>query len=168
MAAYRGHLAVVETLISASSSLISIQNHAGETFLHKAVSGFQSPAFRRLGRQVELLRKLLSGDKKFHMDEIIKAKNTDGETAFHVATTGNIRIPTDLIKLLKTAPLIKPLQGYNLRKATATSSSHKKNDRICISPGTSFRMSDTKMFVLAGIENEVDASSTTTDQEDLV
>ncbi|CAK8540698.1 unnamed protein product [Lathyrus sativus] len=166
VAAYRGHLAVVETLISASSSLISIRNHAGETFLHKAVSGFQSPAFRRLDRQVELLRKLLSGDKKFHMEEIINAKNTDGETALQVATTGNTKIPTDLIKLLKTAPMIKPLQGlgYNSRKATTASSSQMKNDRICISPGTSFRMSDAKMLVLAGIEKNASDASSNTDQ----
>ncbi|RDX84189.1 E3 ubiquitin-protein ligase mib1, partial [Mucuna pruriens] len=191
VAAYRGQLAAVEALVSESPALISQRNNAGETFLHKAVFGFQSTSFRRLDRQVELLRQLVS-DKKFHIEEVINAKNTDGRTALHIATIGKIH--TDLVKLLMTVPsinvnvsdvdgmtpldylkqspnsaassvLIRKLvaaggmfhrQGYNSRKGIA---SHMKMHSIGGSPGTSFRVSDTQIFLYTGIENASDASS---------
>ncbi|KAJ1391568.1 Ankyrin repeat [Sesbania bispinosa] len=191
VAASRGQLAAVEALVSAFPTLISLTNNAGETFLHKAVSGFQTPAFRRLDRQVELLRKLISG-KNFHVEDIINVKNNDGRTALHMAIIGNIH--TDLVQLLMTAPLINvnicdvdgmtPLdylrqrpnsassdilikklisaggmfgcQGYNSRKAIA---SHIRMQSIGSSPGTSFRVSDTEIFLYTGIENVSDASA---------
>lgn len=197
VAAYRGQLAAVETLVSVPSTLISLRNNTGETFLHKAVSGFQSPSFRRLDKQVELLRQLLS-DERFHIEEIINAKNNDGRTALHIATMGS-NVHTDLVKLLITAPLIDvnvsdvdgmtPLdylrqnpnsaaisgvvirklvsagamfrdRGYNSGKAKA--SHMKMHHSICSSPGTSFRISDTQMFLYTGIENN--ASDASTDQ----
>lgn len=192
VAAYRGQLAAVEALVSASPALISQRNNAGETFLHKAVSGFQSTSFRRLDRQVELLRQLVSS-KDFRIEEIINAKNTDGRTALHIATIGKIH--TDLVKLLMTAPsidvnvsdvdgitpldylkqnpnseassvLIRKLvaaggrfhnQGYKPRKTVA---SHMKMHSIGGSPGTSFRISDTQIFLYTGIENASDDAST--------
>jgi len=191
VAAYRGQLAAVEVLVSASPALVSRRNNAGDTFLHKAVSGFQSTSFRRLDRQVELLRQLVSC-KKFHIEEVINVKNTDGRTALHIGTMGKIH--TDLVKLLMTAPsinvnvsdvngmtplnylkqspntaasnvLIRKLvaaggmfhnQGYNSRKAIA---SHMKMHSIGGSPGTSFRISDTQMFLYTGIENASDGST---------
>ncbi|KAG5099146.1 hypothetical protein JHK82_044198 [Glycine max] len=189
VAAYRGQLAAVEALVSASPALISLRNNAGETFLHKAVSGFQSTSFRRLDRQVELLRQLVSG-KKFHIEEVINVKNTDGRTALHIATIGKIH--TDLVKLLMTAPSINvnvsdangmtPLDylkqspnsaasnvlirkliaaggmfhHHSSRKAIA---SHMKMHSIGGSPGTSFRISDTQIFLYTGIENASDAST---------
>lgn len=186
VAAYRGQLAAVEALVSAHPSLISQTNNVGETFLHKAVSGFQTPAFRRLDRQVALLKQLLSG-KNFHTEEIINVKNQDGRTALHMAIIGNIH--TDLVQLLMTAPLINvnacdvdgmtPLdylrqcpisassdilirklisaggmfgcKDYDSRKAIA---SHLKMQGGS-SPGTSFRISDTEIFLYTGIENNV-------------
>ncbi|CAJ1784642.1 unnamed protein product [Sphenostylis stenocarpa] len=191
VAAYRGQLAAVEALVSASPTLISQRNNAGDTFLHKAVSGFQSTSFRRLDRQVELLRQLVSC-KKFHIEEVINVKNTDGRTALHIGTIGKIHI--DLVKLLMTAPsinvnvsdvngmtpldylkqspntaasnvLIRKLiaaggmfhnQGYSSRKSTAT---HMKMHSFGGSPGTSFRISDTQIFLYTGIENASDAST---------
>ncbi|XP_061345455.1 uncharacterized protein LOC133291247 isoform X2 [Gastrolobium bilobum] len=191
VAASRGQLAAAEALVSSFPTLISLRNNAGETFLHKAVSGFQTPAFRRLDRQVELLRKLLSG-KNFHVEDIINVKNNDGRTALHMAIIGNIH--TDLVQLLMTAPLINvnicdahgmtPLdylrqqpnsassdilikklisaggmfgcQGYNSRKAIA---SHLRMQSIGSSPGASFRISDTEIFLYTGIENVSDASA---------
>lgn len=191
VAASRGQLAAAEALVSAFPTLISLRNNTGETFLHKAVSGFQTPAFRRLDRQVELLRNLLSG-KNFHVEEIINVKNNDGRTALHMAIIGNIH--TDLVQLLMTAPLINvnmcdvngmtPLdylrqqpnsassdilikklisaggmfgcQGYNSRKAIA---SHLRLQSIGSSPGTSFRISDTEIFLYTGIENASDAGA---------
>uniref|UniRef100_A0A2N9F4T7 Uncharacterized protein n=1 Tax=Fagus sylvatica TaxID=28930 RepID=A0A2N9F4T7_FAGSY len=100
VAAYRGKLTAVEALISASPSSVSLKNNSGETFLHKAVSGFQTPAFRRLDRQIELMKKLVFG-KAFDMEEVINAKNNDGRTALHMAIIGNVH--SDLVQFLMTA-----------------------------------------------------------------
>ncbi|KAK7266894.1 hypothetical protein RIF29_19554 [Crotalaria pallida] len=191
VAASRGQLAAAEALVSAFPTMISLRNNSGETFLHKAVSGFQTPGFRRLDRQVELLRKLISGNN-FNVEEIINVKNNEGRTALHMAIIGNIH--TDLAQLLMTAPLINvnicdingmtPLdylrqrpnsassdilikklisaggmfgcQGYNSRKAIA---SHLRMQSIGSSPGTSFRISDTEIFLYTGIENASDAGA---------
>ncbi|KAL8475302.1 hypothetical protein ACS0TY_028107 [Phlomoides rotata] len=103
VAAQRGHLAVVEALILASPSLIKATNNAGDTFVHAVVSGFQTPGFRRLDRQIDLLKHLLSG-KVFDVEEIINAKNNDGKTALHLAIAGNIH--SDLVELLMTVRCI--------------------------------------------------------------
>ncbi|KAF2316468.1 hypothetical protein GH714_041809 [Hevea brasiliensis] len=100
IAAYRGQLSVVEALIAASPSLISLTNNAGETFLHMAVSGFQTPAFKRLDRQIELMKQLVCG-KFFNVEDIINAKSNDGRTALHTAIIGNVH--SDLVQLLMSA-----------------------------------------------------------------
>lgn len=92
VAASRGQLPTAEALVSAFPSLISLRNNSGEIFLHKAVSGFKSHAFRRLDKQVELLRNMLSG-KNFHLADIINVKNNDGRTALHMAIISNIQLP---------------------------------------------------------------------------
>ncbi|CAJ1947570.1 unnamed protein product [Sphenostylis stenocarpa] len=191
VAASRGQLPTAEALVSAFPTLISVRNNSGENFLHKAVSGFQSHAFRRLDKQVDLLRNMLSGNN-FHVEDIINVKNNDGRTALHMAIIGNIH--TDLVQLLMTAPsinvnicdvdgmtpldylrqhpnsassdiLIKKLisaggmfgcQGHSSRKAIA---SHLRMQSIGSSPGTSFRVSDTEIFLYTGIENVSDASA---------
>ncbi|KAK6155262.1 hypothetical protein DH2020_009510 [Rehmannia glutinosa] len=103
VAAHRGHLSVVEALILASPSSINARNNAGETFLHAVVAGFQTPGFRRLDRQIELLKHLLCG-KLFDIEEIINAKNNDGRTALHLAIMGNVH--SDLVELLMTIKCI--------------------------------------------------------------
>lgn len=110
VAAYRGQLATVEALISVSPSSISQNNNAGETFLHKAVSGFQTAAFRRLDRQLELMKNLVCG-KLFTIEDVINAQNNDGRTALHMAIIGNVH--SDLVKLLMTAQSI----NVNVRDA---------------------------------------------------
>ncbi|KAF2305988.1 hypothetical protein GH714_009308 [Hevea brasiliensis] len=110
IAAYRGQLSVVEALIVASPSLISSTNNAGETFLHVAVSGFQTPAFKRLDRQIELMKQLICG-KFFNVEDIINAKSNDGRTALHTAITGNVH--SDLVQLLMSAQSI----NVNVRDA---------------------------------------------------
>ncbi|KAG8637712.1 hypothetical protein MANES_15G156900v8 [Manihot esculenta] len=100
IAAYRGQLSVVEALIVASPSLISSTNNAGETFLHMAVSGFQTSAFKRLDRQIELMKQLICG-KFFNVEDIINAKSNDGRTALHTAIIGNVH--SDLVQLLTSA-----------------------------------------------------------------
>ncbi|PIN09101.1 26S proteasome regulatory complex, subunit PSMD10 [Handroanthus impetiginosus] len=103
VAAHRGHLPAVEALILASPSLITATNNAGETFLHSVVTGFQTPGFRRLDRQIDLMKHLLSG-KLFNVEEIINAKNNDGRTPLHLAIMGNIH--SDLVELLMTVRCI--------------------------------------------------------------
>lgn len=191
VAANRGQLAAVEVLISASPSSISLKNNSGETFLHKAVSGFQTAAFRRLDRQIELMKKLVYG-KVFNMEDVINAKNNDGRTAFHMAIIGNVH--SDLVQLLMTSPsinvnvhdvdgltpldylrqqprsassdmLIRQLisaggifgsQDYTARKAIASRIKMQGNGG---SPGTSFRISDTEIFLYTGLENSSDATA---------
>lgn len=100
VAAHRGQLAVVEAIILASPSSIHLRNNAGETFLHMVMSGFQTPSFHRLDRQIELVKQLVCG-KLFDVEGIINAKNTDGRTALHVAIAGNVH--SDLVELLMSA-----------------------------------------------------------------
>lgn len=191
IAAYRGQPAVVEALILASPSMISVKNTSGETFLHSAVSGFQTHAFRRLDRQVKLMKQLASG-QIFNMEDIINAKNNDGRTALHMAITGNVHL--ELVQLLMSAPsinvnvrdndgmttldllkqrpqsassdiLIRHLisaggiigcQDYSARRAIA---SHIKMLGNGSSPGTSFRISDTEIFLYTGIDVSSDGNA---------
>lgn len=189
-AAYRGQAAAVEALLIVSPSLISVKNTAGESFLHTAVSGFQNPAFRRVDRQVELMKQLVC-EKRFKIEDIVNAKNNEGRTALHMAIIGNVH--TDLVELLMSAEsidvnvrdtdgltpldllkqhprsassdmLIRQLisaggifgcQDYSARRAIA---SHLKMQGIGNSPGTSFRISDTEIFLYTGVETASDTS----------
>ncbi|GER29549.1 ankyrin repeat-containing protein [Striga asiatica] len=101
VAAHRGHLPVVQALILSSPSSINATNNAGQTFLHTVVSGFQTPGFRRVDRQINLLKHLL-GSQLFDIGQIINARDGNGRTALHLAITGNIH--SDLVELLMTAP----------------------------------------------------------------
>ncbi|KAJ7974750.1 putative Ankyrin repeat-containing protein [Quillaja saponaria] len=190
VAAYRGQLAAVEALILAFPSSTFLKNDVGETFFHKVVSGFQTHAFRRLDRQIELMKQLVSG-KTFHIEEIVNIRNNDGRTALHMVIIGNVH--ADLVQLLITAQSINvnirdadgmtPLdylrqqpasasldiltrqlisaggifacQDYSARRAIA---SHLKMQGNGSSPGTSFRISDTEIFLYTGIENASDAA----------
>ncbi|KAI3452621.1 hypothetical protein Pfo_009285 [Paulownia fortunei] len=96
VAAYRGHLAVMEVLISASPSSASLTNNYGDTFLHMAVAGFRTPSFRRLDRQIELMKQLVGG-KLINIEDIINVKNNDGRTALHMAVIENIQ--SDIMEL---------------------------------------------------------------------
>ncbi|KAF8378145.1 hypothetical protein HHK36_029482 [Tetracentron sinense] len=103
VAAYRGHLAVVEALILASPSSTSLTNNSEDTFLHMAVAGFRTPGFRRLDRQIELIKQLVCG-KIANMQDIINVTNKDGRTALHMAVIGNSH--SNLVELLMTVPSI--------------------------------------------------------------
>ncbi|KAL2928985.1 hypothetical protein RDABS01_034396 [Bienertia sinuspersici] len=103
VAAYRGQLSVLEALIQASPSSASAVNIAGDTFLHMAVTGFQTPGFRRLDQQIELMKQLVS-KKDFIIEDIVNSKNNEGRTALHLAIIGNIH--SDLVQLLMSARYI--------------------------------------------------------------
>lgn len=90
VAAYRGHLPVVELLISTSPSLVSLSNNYGDTFLHMAVSGFLAPGFRRLDRQLELIKRLVTGTL-VAIHDLINVQNNQGRTALHMAVMENIQ-----------------------------------------------------------------------------
>ncbi|KAL4192890.1 hypothetical protein AMTRI_Chr06g174230 [Amborella trichopoda] len=98
LAAFRGHLAVVEELVCASPSLPTLTNNARETFLHMAVAGFRAPGFHRLDRQIELIEHLISETNLFHLPDIINCKNAEGKTVLHMAVSGNIL--TNLVELI--------------------------------------------------------------------
>ncbi|XP_004310042.1 PREDICTED: ankyrin-3-like [Fragaria vesca subsp. vesca] len=103
VAAYRGHLAVVEALIGASPSLASLSNYYGDTFLHMAVAGFRAPGFRRVDKQIELIKQLVCGDI-VNMQDIINDRNNNGRTALHIAVSENIQ--SSVVELLMTVPSI--------------------------------------------------------------
>ncbi|XP_057538316.1 uncharacterized protein LOC130815832 [Amaranthus tricolor] len=103
VAAYRGQLSVLEALIQALPSSASVVNNDGDTFLHVAVAGFQTPSFRRLDQQIELMKQLVSS-KSFIIEDIINSKNNEGRTALHLAIIGNIH--SDLVQLLMKARFI--------------------------------------------------------------
>ncbi|CAI9093269.1 OLC1v1028734C1 [Oldenlandia corymbosa var. corymbosa] len=185
VAAYRGHLAVVDFLISTSPSIRLQKNKNGDTFLHMAVASFRSPGFRRLDRQMALMKQLASC-KTANIEDIINEQNKDGRTALHIAVTDNIH--SELVELLmsifginlnvrdndgrtaldllkqhpKSASseiLIKRLiqaGGIGNSRDHLTRSalvSHLKMHGIGGSPGTSFRIPDSEIFLYAGIEN---------------
>ncbi|KAK8526333.1 hypothetical protein V6N13_017381 [Hibiscus sabdariffa] len=103
VAAYRGYLKVVEFLFQASPSLASAKNGYGNTFLHVAVAGFRTPAFRRIDRQIELMKQSVCGEV-FDIRDIINVRNSDGRTALHMAVTENVQ--SSLVELLMSVPYI--------------------------------------------------------------
>ncbi|OMO81426.1 hypothetical protein COLO4_23615 [Corchorus olitorius] len=103
VAAYRGYLKVVEFLIQASPGLASVRNNYGDTFLHVVVAGFRTPGFRRIDRQIELMKELVHG-KVVNIQDIINARNLDGRTALHMAVTENLH--SSLVELLMAVPSI--------------------------------------------------------------
>uniref|UniRef100_A0A0D3G5M4 Uncharacterized protein n=1 Tax=Oryza barthii TaxID=65489 RepID=A0A0D3G5M4_9ORYZ len=103
LAAFRGHLPVVKALITASPSLISATNEVGDTFLHMVLTGFRTPGFRRLDRQMELMKQLIGG-VIMDLSSIINMQNDDGRTVLHLAVIGNLH--SSLVELLMTAPSI--------------------------------------------------------------
>ncbi|CAN4116507.1 unnamed protein product [Withania somnifera] len=190
VAASRGQLAVVEALTVASPSLVYSRNNAGETFLHVAISGFQTPYFRRLDHQIDLMKQLVCG-KISNVEEIVNAENNDGRTALHLAVIGNIH--SELVELLMTIRFINvntrdkdgmtPLDILKQRPRSASSelltkqlisaggvfshhdysarrvvACHLKMQNISSSPGTSFRISDTEIFLYTGIEHASDGN----------
>ncbi|TVU29379.1 hypothetical protein EJB05_20943 [Eragrostis curvula] len=103
VAAYRGHQPVVEALVAASPSTMTAVNNAGDTFLHSAVAGFRTPGFRRLDRQMELMRYLIR-ERTADIQKIINLKNDAGLTVLHMALIGCAH--PDLVELLMTTPSI--------------------------------------------------------------
>ncbi|XVF02683.1 hypothetical protein REPUB_Repub04eG0195800 [Reevesia pubescens] len=103
VAAYRGYLKVVEFLIHTSPSLASVNNNYGNTFLHVAVAGLRTPGFRRIDRQIELMKQLVRGEV-VNIQDVINVRNLEGRTALHMAVTENVQ--SDLVELLMTVPSI--------------------------------------------------------------
>lgn len=186
-AAYRGQLSTVEVLIQACPSSVHSKNNAGETFLHKAVTGFKAPTFRRIDRQIVLMKQLVCS-KTFKIEEIINVTDNEGRTPLHLAINGNLHsdlvellmiggsldvnirdnngmAPLDLLKQqprsasseLLTRQLISAgatlgTQDYTARKIIA---SHLKmgGKGGGASPGTSFKLSDSEMFLYTGMDS---------------
>ncbi|CAH8387383.1 unnamed protein product [Eruca vesicaria subsp. sativa] len=107
IAAYKGHLAVMEALINESPPLISAVNNEGDTCLHMVVSGFAASGFKRLDRQMELLKKLISGGGSFSVDfsEIVNVRNVNGRTVVHLAVMDVLNtVRHDVVEILLRVP----------------------------------------------------------------
>lgn len=102
VAAYRGHLSVVKTLILADPLSI-FETNGSDTFLHLAITGFKSPGFRTLDKQIELMRNLADGSF-VDLSPVINLRNNNGRTALHIAATGNTH--SNLVELLMSVPSI--------------------------------------------------------------
>lgn len=102
VAAYRGHLRIVKQLLSSFPSLLTAKNNDGNTVLHMAVAGFRASGFRRLDKQMELVRHLIF-DRTTDSPHIINCKNKEGRTAMHLAVLGKV-IHKKLVELLLSAP----------------------------------------------------------------
>ncbi|CAN7003137.1 hypothetical protein IGI04_021041 [Brassica rapa subsp. trilocularis] len=107
IAAYKGHLAVMEALINESPLLISAVNNEGDTCLHMVVSGFAASGFKRLDRQMELLKKLITGGGSFSVDfsEIVNVRNGNGRTVVHLAVMDVLNtVRHDVVEILLRVP----------------------------------------------------------------
>ncbi|XP_074273739.1 uncharacterized protein LOC141597255 [Silene latifolia] len=185
VAAYKSQLSVLEALIQASPSSASILNNAGDTYLHMAVAGFQTPGFRRLDLQIELMKQLVS-NKCFNLEDIVNSQNNQGRTALHLAIIGNVHFtlvellmtaryinlnirddhgmtPLDylkqhpessssevLIRQLISAGGITSCNDFAMRRAFA---SQLKLQGSLGSPGASFRLSDSELFLSTGMDH---------------
>ncbi|KAJ0249871.1 Ankyrin repeat family protein [Hirschfeldia incana] len=104
IAAFRGHADLVEALISASPSLISARNNAGDTFLHAGISGFQTPAFERLDKHTELMNLLITSAASNSPCDVVNYRNNEGRTALHLAISGNV--PLEFVEMLMSVKSI--------------------------------------------------------------
>ncbi|CAH8258905.1 unnamed protein product [Arabidopsis lyrata] len=104
VAAYRGHADLVDVLISASPSLISARNNAGDTFLHAGISGFQTPAFERLDKHTELMNRLITSAASRSQGDFVNYRNNEGRTALHLAISGNV--PLEFVEMLMSVKSI--------------------------------------------------------------
>eukprot|EP01018_Ginkgo_biloba_P024377 Gb_11091 [translate_table: standard] len=102
VAAYRGHLGIVKQLLAYLPFLLTAMNNDGNTVLHLSVAGFRASGFRRLDKQLELVRHLVS-EKTIDLPRILNCKNKEGRTAMHMAVLGKV-IHEKLVELLLLAP----------------------------------------------------------------
>uniref|UniRef100_A0A1J3F7F3 Ankyrin repeat-containing protein n=1 Tax=Noccaea caerulescens TaxID=107243 RepID=A0A1J3F7F3_NOCCA len=195
VAAYKGHLAVVETLINESPPLVSVVNNDGDTFLHMVVSGFAASGFKRLDRQMELLKKLISGagrSSSVDFSEIVNVRNGYGRTVIHLAVMDNYNaVRSDVVDSLlrihgvdlnavdsdgmtavdlleRQTPrtpvsdlLIKRLKSAGGRSNGGENVSRLREERygFCGSPGTSFEISDSEIFLFTAARTDQTAAN---------
>lgn len=168
VAALRGHLAVMEALITASPSSASLTNNNGDTLLHMAVSGFSTPSFTPLGPHMELMKQLLNGKLIPNIEDIINVTNTQRRTALHMAIVDNIQ--SDVVELLMSVRYVdlnvRDADGntaLDLIKQRPRSSPYSRDEITAInviasshvpttSPGTSFRIPDAEMLSHTGFD----------------
>ena len=181
VAAFRGHAAAVEALIRAEPLSAYFTNNDGDTALHVAIAGFKAPGFRRLDRQLEVVKALIAVDS----GKLANEQNNQGRTALHVAAAENVH--ADAMKLLTGAPSVnahvKDVNGLtmfdllrrqrrrrkggaselwkivsktgieSLKDAAARSAvvAQMRESQTLISPGTSFRVHDSEILLLCGV-----------------
>uniref|UniRef100_A0A1J3GGW2 Putative ankyrin repeat protein n=1 Tax=Noccaea caerulescens TaxID=107243 RepID=A0A1J3GGW2_NOCCA len=104
VAAYRGYADLVDALISASPSLVTARNNAGDTFLHAGISGFRTPAFERLDKHTELMNRLITSAASKSPCDVVNYRNNEGRTALHMAISGNV--PLEFVEMLMSVKSI--------------------------------------------------------------
>ncbi|KAG7580608.1 Ankyrin repeat [Arabidopsis suecica] len=195
IAAYKGHLDVVEALINEFPPLISVVNGDGDTFLHTVVSGFAASGFKRLDRQMELLKMLVSGGGRnlsVDFSQIVNVRNCNGRTVIHLAVMDNLNaVRPDVVEILMRIPgvdlnvvdaygmtavdllkrqtpktvvselLIKRLVSAGGRSNCGENVSRLRGERygFCGSPGTSFEISDSEIFLFTAARTDQTAEN---------
>ncbi|VVA96417.1 unnamed protein product [Arabis nemorensis] len=183
VSAYKGHLDAVKALINESPPLISIVNGDGDTFLHTVVSGFAASGFKRLDRQMELLKKLISC-YVVDLSVIVNVRNGNGRTVIHLAVMDNLNtVRSDVVEILLRIPgvdlnvvdsygmtavdllerqtpvselLIKRLKSAGGRSNCGENVLRCREERygFCGSPGTSFEISDSEIFLFTAARSD--------------
>ncbi|KAE9454227.1 hypothetical protein C3L33_13902, partial [Rhododendron williamsianum] len=97
------------------SNFVNSVNHLHNKQLRRHIpphgsSGFRTPGFHRLDRQIELIKQLVHGNL-VNMEEIVNLTNNDGRTALHMAVIENVQ--SELVELLMNIPSI----NLNIRDA---------------------------------------------------
>ncbi|GFY87347.1 ankyrin repeat family protein [Actinidia rufa] len=161
VAAHRGQLAVVEALILGSPSSIYLRNAAGETFLHMVMSEGVINAKNNDGRTAlhvavignvhsDLVEQLMSA-----CSINVNIRDSNGMTPLDLIRQRPQSASSDILtRQLISAGGIFSSQDYTARRTIA---SHLRMRSIG-SPGTSFRISDTEIFLHTGIDIALDAS----------
>jgi ankyrin repeat protein len=102
VAAYSGHFVIVKKLLLSFPQLLLATNNDGNTLLHMTVAGFIASGSRRLDKQLDLVRHLVS-DKTIYLPIIVNCQNKEGRTAMHMAVLGKV-IHEKLLELLLSVP----------------------------------------------------------------
>ncbi|CAL9242011.1 unnamed protein product, partial [Arabidopsis halleri] len=182
-------------LINESPPLISAVKGDGDTFLHTVVYGFAASGFKRLDRQMELLKMLISGGGRslsVDFSRIVNVRNGNGRTVIHLAVMDTLNaVRPDVIEILMRIPgvdlnvidsygmtvvdllkrqtpktmvsdlLIKRLLSAGGRSNCGENVSRFREERygFCGSPGTSFEISDSEIFLFTAARADQTAAN---------
>ncbi|KAJ0969930.1 hypothetical protein J5N97_022807 [Dioscorea zingiberensis] len=102
------------------SIIVMFYKRAGDTFLHMAVAGFRTSDFRRLDRQMELMKQLISRNI-VDVRKIIIVGNHEGRTVVHTAVIDNVH--SNLIELMMSGATQELLLEFLMLRYSCSSAS---------------------------------------------